>query len=386
MAFDPRDVEICVGAEAPTPEPTGTPIVPPIVQTSLFAFPTLDDLLTGLGAEHRHSVYSRGQNPTVEVLEDQLAALERGAACKCFASGMAAISAALLGLLEAGDHVLFVNQVYGPTLQLAAELERFGITHDVVLDLELGTIENALRPTTRLIWCESPGTMLFRTLDLEALTALARGRGILTAIDNTWATPLLQKPLTLGFDLVLHALSKYIGGHSDVIGGALVGSSELLEKLFYRAFLLLGGILPPFDAWLVVRGLRTLPIRLRQHQESALAIARHLTQHPAIGRVWHPGLEPALPTTLSGTSGLFSFELADGSFDAVRGMVDRLRLFRIGVSWGGPESLVIAPNRGDNTATLQAHGIPGGLIRLSVGLEPAERLIDDLDQALAEVA
>ena len=382
MAFDPRDVEICVAAAAPDLEPGGTPVVAPIVQTSLFAFPTFDDLLTGLDAEHRHTVYSRGQNPTVAALERRLAALERGEACKCFASGMAAISAVFFGLLQAGDHLLFVNQVYGPTLELAGELERFGITHDQVLDPEIDSVQEALRPETRLIWLESPGTMLFKTLDVEALAALAQARGILTGIDNTWATPLFQKPLTLGVDLSLHALSKYLGGHSDVIGGAIVGSQALLEKLFYRSFLLLGGVLTPFDAWLVLRGLRTLPTRLRQHEASALAVARFLDRHAAVRRVYHPALTASLPASLGGTSGLFSFALENGDFAAVRRVIDRLQHFRIGVSWGGVESLVIAPDRGDNAARLRDQGIPAGLIRLSVGLEAVERLTEDLDQAL----
>jgi cystathionine beta-lyase/cystathionine gamma-synthase len=208
MAIDPQDVELCTAAAGQSGA-----VVPPLVQSSIFAYPSFDDLLAGLSQEHRHHVYTRGQNPTVEVLERKLASLERGEACKCFGSGMAAISAVFLGLLEAGDHVVFVNQVYGPTLQLAEHLRRFGISHDVVLEPEPAAVAQALRPTTRLIWLESPGTMLFRTLDVAALVELARSsptdRGpILTAIDNTWATPLFQKPLTLGVDLVVHACSK----------------------------------------------------------------------------------------------------------------------------------------------------------------------------------
>ncbi len=383
--IDPRDVEICTAADG-----EGGAVVPPLVQSSLFAFPTFDKLLAGLAAEHRHQVYTRGRNPTVEALERKLAALERGEACKCFGSGMAAISAAFLGLLEAGDHVVFVNQVYGPTLELAEHLRRFQIAHDVVLDLETTAVAEALRPETRLIWLESPGTMLCRTLDVSAVVELARSRStergpILTAIDNSWATPLFQKPLDLGVDLVMHACSKYLGGHSDVVAGALVGSAELLERIFYRAFLLNGGVLSPFDAWLLLRGLRTLPARMRQHREDALAVARFLERHDAVRRVSHPALgsgpEAAGSASLRGTSGLFSFEV-DGGFEEVRRVIDSLETFRIAVSWGGPESLVISPNRGDNSGNLERQGIPPGLIRLSIGLEGAETLIHDLDQAL----
>ncbi len=388
MAIDPRDVEICTAAAS-----EAGAVVPPLVQSSLFAFPSFDDLLAGLSEEHRQCVYTRGQNPTVETLERKLAALERGEACKCFGSGMAAISAAFLGLLEAGDHVVFVNQVYGPTLELAEHLRRFGISHDVVLELEAAAVAKALRPTTRLIWFESPGTMGLRTLDVTALVELAKSartdRGaILTAIDNTWATPLFQKPLTLGVDLVMHACSKYLGGHSDVVAGALIGSAPLLERIFYRAFLLGGGVLSPFDAWLVLRGLRTLPARMRQHRRDALAVARFLERHSAVRRVFHPGLssgpDAAGNASLRGTSGLFSFEVA-GGFDAVRRVIDGLETFRIAVSWGGPESLVISPNRGDNSQALERQQIPPGLIRLSIGLEGAETLIRDLDQALGRL-
>ncbi len=386
MPIEPRDVEICTAAAGDA----GGAVVPPLVQSSIFAYPSFEDLLAGLSEEHRHHVYTRGQNPTVEALERQLAALERGEACKCFGSGMAAISAVFLGLLEAGDHVVFVNQIYGPTLELAEHLRRFGIDHDVVLGLDAAAVARALRPSTRLIWLESPGTMLLRTLDVAAVVELAKSheadRGeVLTAIDNTWATPLFQKPLTLGVDLVMHACSKYLGGHSDVIAGALIGSAPLLERIFYRAFLLNGGVLSPFDAWLVLRGLRTLPARMRQHQRDALAVARFLERHGAVRRVFHPGLDPrpeaAGNASLHGTSGLFSFEIA-GGFEAVRRVIDSLEMFRIAVSWGGTESLVISPNRGDNAGSLEQQGIPPGLIRLSIGLEGAETLIHDLDQAL----
>lgn len=401
MPIDPSDVALCLAPEPAGASATGPlPTSPPIVQTSLFSFPTFDALIDGLAAENRTHVYTRGQNPTVEAVEEKLAALEKGEACKCFASGMAAISAVMLGLLRAGDHILFVNQVYGPTLQLAAHLRRFSIEHDVILDGSPEAVERALRPNTRLLWVESPGTMLFRLLDLPALAQLARARGILTCIDNSWATPLFQKPLTLGIDIVVHSGTKYLGGHSDLIAGAVITSAERMEELFYRAFLLNGGILAPFDAWLLLRGLRTLPTRLRQHQDDGLRVAEFLSEHPAVGRVHHPALaagrafadrapvdpEPALHDLanrqLRGYSGLFSFELARGDFEIVRRVLNALRTFRLGVSWGGYESLAISPERGNNAAQLEAQGIPRGLIRLSVGLEGAELLIDDLTSAL----
>jgi cystathionine beta-lyase/cystathionine gamma-synthase len=388
MPIDPADVAICLADQVEPDAHGAAPTATPIVQTSLFTFPDLQSLLDGLAAEHRTHVYTRGQNPTVEAVEKKLAALERGEACKCFASGMAAISAVFLGLLKAGDHVLFVNQTYGPTLQLARHLERFGITHDLLLDTDAASVERALRPETRLLWLESPGTMLMRMLDLPAITALARARGITTCVDNTWATPLFQKPIELGVDIVVHTCSKYIGGHSDVMAGAVISTADRMRDLFYRAFLLNGGILGPVDAWLLLRGLRTLPARMRQHEADGMLVAEFLHAHRVVSAVFHPAFDDAalVERQLRGTSGLLGFALARDDFETVRAVIDRLRHFRIGVSWGGVESLVITPNRGSNGESLDAQRIPRGLIRLSIGLEGADVLIADLAQALEAAA
>jgi cystathionine beta-lyase/cystathionine gamma-synthase len=361
----------------------------PVVRTSLFSFPTFDGLLEGLGAEHRHSVYTRGRNPTVMAAERKLAALEHGEACLCFGSGMAAIAAVMLGLLEAGDHVLFVNHVYGPTLELAEHLRRFGVDHDVCVETDVAAVERALRPATRLLWLESPGTMLFRLADLPGIAALARDRGVPTCMDNSWATPLFQKPIDHGVDIVVHSASKYLGGHSDVMAGAVVSTAERMERIFYRAYLLNGGVLAPSEAWLLLRGLRTLPTRLRQHEEDGLRVAGFLRDHPAVGAVHHPafaGRPTAEEAGLRGSTGLFSFELAEGGREAVTRVIDALERFRIGVSWGGTESLVISPHRPGNDAALAERGLPSGVIRLSVGLEGADALIEDLDAALGRFA
>jgi cystathionine beta-lyase/cystathionine gamma-synthase len=358
----------------------------PLVQTSLFTYPDFQSIVDALAAEHVHHVYTRGQNPTVEALERKLAALEGGEACKCFGSGMGAISAVLLGLLESGDHVLFVNHTYGPTLQLATHLRRFGVAHDLVLDLDPASVRHALRPNTRLLWLESPGTMLFRVADIAAITEVARARGVTTCVDNSWATPLLQKPLTLGADVVVHSVSKYLAGHSDLMAGAVITSAERLEQIFYRAYLLNGAVLAPHDAWLVLRGLRTLPVRLRQQEADALRVAEFLSTHPAVRAVFYPGFadnRELVARQLRGCTGLFSFALARDDFATLQRAIDALRVFRIGVSWGGVESLVISPNRGATPSALDAQGIPRGLIRLSIGLEGADVLIEDLDQALA---
>ena len=376
MRLDPDDVAICVTDPLPTglePAPTS----PPIVQTSLFSFPDFASLVAGLEAEHEHTVYSRGRNPTIRAVEHRLARLEGGDDALCFASGMGAISAVLHGLLRSGDHVLFVNQTYGPTLQLARYLARFGVSHDVCLDLEPGAVESALRPETRLLWMESPGTMLFRVLDVRAVCELAAARGIVTCLDNSWATPLLQKPLGLGVDIVVHTATKYLGGHSDLVAGAVVSSAERVERLFYDTYLLNGATCAPWTAWLLLRGMRTLPTRLAQHERDGLRVAEFLGAHPRVAGVHHPALsaDPALvERQLRGFSGTFSFALDTDEYSRVAGFIDPLERFRIGVRWGGVESLVLSPARPD---------APSDIIRLSVGLEGADLLIEDLDRALA---
>jgi len=342
----------------------------------LFSFPDFASLAAGLSAEYSTTVYSRGRTPTVMAVEEKLAQLEGGEAALCFGSGMGAISAVLYGTLRAGDHILFVNQTYGPTLQLARYLSRFGIEHDVCLDLEPEVVERAIRPSTRMIWIESPGTMLFRVADVCAITALARSRGIVTCLDNSWATPLLQKPLSLGVDIVVHSATKYLAGHSDLVAGVVVSSAERVERIFYDTYLLNGAALGAWDAWLLLRGIRTLPVRLRQHHRDGLAVAAFLAEHSAVRSVHHPAVtsDPALvQRQLRGFSGTFSFELDSGDFDRVAAFIDRLQHFRIGVSWGGTESLVLSPCR---------PAAPSPVVRISVGLEGAAALTDDLGQAL----
>ncbi len=353
----------------------------PIVQTSLFAYPDLGSFMEAAGDESSNSVYSRGHNPTVDVLETKIAALERGEACKCFASGMAAMSAVVMGLLRAGDHILFVNQTYGPMMQLANHLRRFGIEHTLLLDLGPDDVAAAMKPNTKLLWLESPGTMMMRTFDIAAIADVARAHGALTCLDNSWASPLFQKPLTHGVDIVVHSATKYIGGHSDVVAGAVVTTADRVKEIFYRAYMLNGGILAPFDAWLLLRGMRTLPVRMKQHETDGLRVAGFLKARPDVKRVFHPAFDAPSPS-ITGYSGLFSFELADGRFEAVKKFIDALERFRIGVSWGGVESLVISPNRGHNLSYLDAQRIPHGLVRLSIGLEGADTLIADIERAL----
>jgi len=360
---------------------------PPIFRTSLFTFPdcaSLEASLRRKGSER--FLYTRVSNPTTRILEAKVADLEETESAIAFASGMGAISALLLGLLSRGDHLIIQESSYGPALALArGPLQRFGVEVTVVAASAMESFERHVRPSTRLLYLESPGSLTFDVVDLAGLAALARKRGILTAMDNSWATPVYQQPAKLGVDLVVHSGTKYIGGHSDIVLGLVAGGGPALAAVRSMA-VTLGATLSPEDAFLAVRGLRTLPLRMRRHQESGFEIARYLAAHPRVARVLHPGL-PSFPgheihaRQSQGSSGLFSFEVRGDS----RKFVDALRLFSLGVSWGGHESLAfpagaLAPPQSSADGRPD---LPPGLIRLSVGLEDPKDLIADLERGFA---
>lgn len=360
-------------------------VVPPIFENSLFVYDHFRDLADALKNQTEHYIYTRGVNPTAEVLEKKLAALEHGEACKCFSSGMAAISASTAAFLEQGDHILFVNNIYGPALSYARYLEKYGISHTIVHDYE--GMERETKDNTKIIYIESPGTMTFKMLDLKRIADFAKSRVVLTMIDNTWATPLFQKPLDFGIDISLHSCSKYIGGHSDVVAGAAISSSKIIRRICENEYMLRGGCIGPFEAWLLTRGLRTLPVRMQQFQENALKVAKYLEGHRCVERVNYP----ALPSNqgyelgkkqLKGYSGLLSFEVKTDKFEDIERIIDSCRIFKIGVSWGGFESLIISPYNGSNYNDLKESNISPSLIRISVGLESVDSLLVDLDNAL----
>ncbi len=354
---------------------------PPIVQTSTFVYPSAEAFARRGEADTPFWDYTRVGNPTTGVLEAKLAHLERGAWALAFASGMGAISAALQACLAKGDHVVCVASCYAPTRWYLDEvLARFGVGVTFVEGPSVDEFRAALRPETRLVYLESPTSGVFQIVDVPALTALLAPRGILTVFDNSWASPCFQNPLDLGCDLVLHSATKYIGGHSDVVAGIIVGRDRTLERQVRRQAELAGACLDPFAAWLLVRGLRTLALRMTQHQASGLAVARLLAGHPFVRTVHHPGLESDLGHELAcrqlrGFAGLFSFALDDQSPTATHGFLNRLRLFSIGVSWGGHESLAIEMPQAPGSAGLR-------LIRLHCGLETTSDLVADIEQAL----
>jgi len=357
---------------------------PPIFQASTFLFPDSQEFVTRDRSGATRYDYSRTGNPTTRILEEKLAALEGGGAARAFGSGMAAISAAILSGVQAGDHIVCIDTAYGPARQfLDHYLPRLGITTTYVGGISVAEFEQACRPQTRVIYLESPSSLIFAVQDLAAVAAMASSRGITTICDNSYSAAYFQQPLRHGVNLVVHSGTKYLAGHSDVVCGFVVGDAERMQRLVAHEGVLLGGILDPFAAWLTLRGLRTLAVRLERHQSSGLAMARMLEIHPKVAAIHHPGLathpdREIARRQMSGTSGMFSFELKEGTRERTFGLVDRLKYFGIGVSWGGFESLAI-PVRLHRPS--EREGRWG--IRLSVGLEHPDDLIEDLQAALA---
>jgi len=360
-------------------------VVPPIAQTSLFTFPSYDEMNeTYKGNRTTRWTYSRGLNPTVRHFETMLAALEGGEDAIGFASGMAAISSTVMTFVRPGDKLVCVRHVYPDAYRLFETLlKAYGIQTVYVDGLDLDQVEAAL-PGAALFYLESPNSWAMDALDVKALAGLARRHGIKTVIDNSWASPVFQRPLTLGVDLVIHSASKYIGGHSDVVAGVVTGPKDLVGRIRSTTYPYLGGKMSPMDAWLLIRGLRTLPERMKAHEAAALHVARKLAAHPMVENVLHPGLGNSLPPGLYGTSGLFSFTLADGV--DIPTFADALTLFKLGVSWGGHESLVVPATVVHNQAagpnSVIDFGIGPRLVRLHVGLEGADALWNDLAAAI----
>jgi len=368
--------EICIHL-GEDPERYLGSVVPPIFQNSLFTAPSVD----ARSRRGERYIYTRESNPTTDILNRKLAAMERTEEARSFASGMAAISAAVMSQVRSGDHVVCVKNVYYPARVLLQDyLARFGVEVTFVPGTSAADFERAMRPSTRVFYLESPTSINLWLQPLEEVCTLAKAHGITTIIDNTWATPVFQRPAEMGVDIVVHSASKYLGGHSDVIAGVVCTSRQHIEAV-HREMTLIGGILDPFAAWLILRGLRTLPTRLRQHQQNAIQVAQWLAEHPAVHNVLYPAL-PSHPQhelacrQMSGFSGLMSFTLKRNAREAAVGVVDSLRSFRIGVSWGGYESLAL-PMLIEDYDGEQRWGL-----RVHIGLEPVESLIADLEQAL----
>lgn len=363
------------------------PVVNPIYQTSLFTFKNFDMMRRAFAGERQGYVYSRVGNPTVHDFERRIAALEGAEAARGCASGMGAITAAVLSIVQSGDRIVAVRHCYGDAYRFFEKLlPRLGVTVEYVDGSDIEAVEKAL-PGARLLYLESPTSMVFDLQDLPRVAAAAKAEGVTTIIDNSWATPIFQKPHKHGVDLVIHSASKYIGGHSDVVAGVVAGSAVMIARINELTHPFLGAKLAPQDAFLLTRGLRTLPLRLRQHMDSTLEITNRLRHHAHVTKLYHPAYSnhPGR-ATLMGYTGLFTFEV-DDRID-VAGFCDALKHFRLGVSWGGHESLIVpvaaslAQTPGVNS--FERFGVSPRAIRLHVGLEDVEMLWSDLEQALAK--
>ncbi len=366
-------------------------VAPPVIQSSNFAFPTIAAFRNAMQDELASHLYTRGNNPTVEILRRKLAALEGAEDALVLASGAAATAMAVLAHVQAGDHVLCVDHPYSWTRNLLTKfLPRFGVGHTFVDGTSAADIQAAIRPNTRFLYLESPNTMTFELQDLRACAELARRHGIVTMIDNSHASPLFQQPLALGIDIVMHTGTKYLNGHSDVVAGVLCSSRDIIRNIFQSGLMTLGAIISPHDAWLILRGLRTLDLRVRRSFESALTIARALESHPKVERVHFPFL-PSFPQyalaqrQMSGCGGLVTFFLRTDRRETAEAFFARLTRFLLAVSWGGHESLVMP--------LVAFHGMPDGtepvyplnMVRLYIGMEDPQWLLEDLLQALEVV-
>lgn len=368
-------------------------VAPPIIQSSIFAWPTVDAMRGGFTDELASHMYTRGNNPTVEILRKKVAALEGAEDCLMFGSGAGAISAAVIASLRSGDHAICVARPYSWTRAVLRDLlGRFGVTTSFIDGTDIANFEAALNEKTRLIVLESPNSMTFEQQDIAAVAKLAKSRGIRTLCDNSYATPLNQSPLALGIDLVAHSATKYLNGHSDAVAGALCGSHALIEEIFKGPFMTLGSILAPNDAWLMIRGLRTLAIRMQRIAETSAEVLAFLEAHPKVRRVYSPratgNAQLALTERqLRGASGLMTIELDAPDVPAVERFCDALERFLMTVSWGGYESLLfpVAVVHAPETPIHMPGALPLSLVRLSIGLEEPAVLIRDLEQAFAQL-
>ncbi|MYW64787.1 cystathionine gamma-synthase [Streptomyces sp. SID8379] len=377
----PRGFETTAIHAGNTPDPVTGAVVPPIYQVSTYK-------QDGVGGLRGGYEYSRSANPTRTALEENLAALEGGRRGLAFASGLAAEDCLLRTLLAPGDHVVIPNDAYGGTFRLFAKVvSRWGVEWSVADTSDVDAVRAALTPKTKAIWVETPSNPLLGITDIAAVAQVAREAGARLVVDNTFASPYLQQPLALGADVVVHSMTKYMGGHSDVVGGALIVNDDALgDDLAYHQNAM-GAVAGPFDAWLVLRGIKTLPVRMDRHSENATRVAEMLTRHPRVTKVLYPGLpeHPGHETAakqMKAFGGMVSFQV-DGGEEAAVEVCNRTKLFTLGESLGGVESLIEHPGRMTHASVAgSALEVPADLVRLSVGIESVDDLLADLQQAL----
>lgn len=370
-------------------------LIPPLYLTSTYTFDSVEHGEDVFAGRRSGYVYGRTKSPTQTILEHRLASLEGAEAALAVASGMGAISALLWTLLEAGSHVVIDRVLYGNTFALFTKgLTRFGVKVSIADFTQPAAVAAAVGKNTRLLFFETPANPSLRVIDIAAIVALARAADVLCVVDNTFATPALQRPIELGADLVVHSATKYLGGHGDLIAGAIVGQVELVEKVRLQGLrYLTGATLSPLAAFLILRGLKTLELRMAQHSRSALAVAEMLSSHPAVAAVFYPWLAnfpqaDVAQRQMSAGSGLVTFELK-GGLAAGRSLINNLELAQCAVSLGDAETLIEHPASMTHAAysapEREQYGITDGLIRMSVGLESTDDVLDDLNRALSKL-
>lgn len=365
-------------------------VVPPIFMNSLHAFDTIQEYNNVDIYSDDEFVYARDGNPTVHILERKIAELEHGSRAVAFASGMAAFSSAVMATCKTGSHIICLRNTYEPITRMYRKIlkPQFQMEITYVSGNDLQEIEDAVQDNTDLMILESPGTFVLNVVDLKAIAEIAHRRGFKTYIDNSCLTPIFQKPLDLGIDIVMHTMSKFMGGHSDIVGGVLVSKDEeLMRRIMSPVREYFGGVLGPMEAWLVIRGLRTLELRAKASMETGNKVAAYLENHPKVKKVYHTSLAShpqadIIAKQQTGHTGLLSLELKVNSMEEVFRFVNSLKIFAKGCSWGGHESLVIVPLCDEPDDIVELRQTDRKLIRLYCGLEGADNLIADLEQAL----
>ncbi len=367
-------------------------IAPPIVQTSNFAFKTVEGMREAFEDEYATWLYSRGLNPTVEILRKKLAALDGAEDCLVFNSGAAAIFAAVLANVKSGDHILSVRKPYAWAQHMFnVILPRFGVAVTYVDGTDTSHFEKAIQPNTTLIYLETPNSWFYELQDLAAVALLAKQYQLITICDNSYCTPLYQKPIELGIDLVLQSATKYIGGHSDTVAGVLCGSRKMIERIFNSEYLSIGSGIQPFNAWLLIRGLRTLPARLERITRTTQEVMRFLMNHPRVDKVLFP-LDPSFPQyelakkQMTGACGLLTFSIKTERCETIETFCESLKHILMAVSWGGYESLIIPKCAGIRRADFRAARPEHRSLRLYVGLEDANYILADLQGAFEAIA
>jgi methionine-gamma-lyase len=369
-------------------------LAPPLYQTSTFTFKDAQQGERRFAGEEAGYIYSRLGNPTVSILEERMAALENGEGALAFGSGMAAVSAVLLSLTKANDHILCSQGVYGCTFGLLNLMEeKYNITHDFSAMESAEEIRNSIKPETVCIYVETPINPTMKLIDLEMVASIAKEKGIPVIVDNTFSSPYLQKPLDLGCDIIIHSATKYICGHGDVIAGIVAGKKDLMDHIRMTTQKDIGGVISPFDAWLLLRGLKTLPVRMDRHCENAEKIAAFLKEQPGVDKLYYPG-DPDNPhyetmkKQMSKPGGLIAFTLK-GTKETAQRFMNELKLIKIAVSLGDAETLIQHPATMTHAVVPEASrekmGITDTLLRVSVGLEAWEDIRDDIMQALNKV-